>query len=161
MKRTLTTLALTALLAACGTSSTTWEVSNLAVVSDDCEVHDPADPLAGNFMITIDGSNVTMEHETLANLGGTTSDYIEGDNVVTVNGSSQTSVENTDCTAGLAEQFTLTLDDPLLRLENNDTLSVVWDHDETDESTTPGACAGDWFVTLPCASELTFTLTKI
>jgi hypothetical protein len=147
------------LLAACGgQGTTTWTVSNVIAVSDTCEFHDPANPLAGEFDITIEDSTVTIEHKEL-DVSATMSDYLETDDTFILNGESE-NTEFSPCTVKLAEKFTLALTETTKRIDTNDTLNVTWDHTETDESATDGDCTGVWFVPLPCESQITFTLTQ-
>ena len=163
MKKTyISMLASAALLVGCGGSAdtTTWTVSNLNVVSDGCELNDPMDPLAGLFDITIDGSTVTFAHTTLE-IEGTSTTFSEQDNEVIATNSREDSTSAAPCTAKLDDAFTISVTDEDRRLENNSELQVSWNHQESDVSSTPGACGGNvWFVDLPCTSVLTFTLTK-
>ena len=69
-------------------------------------------------------------------------------------------VDFPDCTVDAMDTFTVDLDDPSLSLAENTTVQVTWIHNEEDGSATPGACAGNWFVALPCTSQSTFTLTQ-
>lgn len=161
MKKTLSfALIASALMMACSNNdATTWTVSNLQVVgTDECEINDPADPLSGNFNITIDGNTFTMAHAelTIEASGDRSSDQADD---VTLTNSTENS-DYADCTAKLEDTFVVSATDGDLRIENNDTLTVVWNHTETDVSNTADACAGDWFVDLPCSSQLTFDLTK-
>ena len=64
------------------------------------------------------------------------------------------------CVVGLDDAMQLTLDDPDLSLDENDTVQVTWDHVETDESDVSGDCEGEWFVALPCSGQATLTLTQ-
>ena len=76
----------------------------------------------------------------------------------------------------LDDAMRLTLADPDLSLEEQDSLAVVWDHGETDISTAwTDACSLDangdplvdaddnpiilWFNELPCAGEANLTMT--
>jgi hypothetical protein len=137
----------------------TWTVSDYTVVVDDeseggCEVVTPTEPL-DEFEITIDGSTATLESVELI-LGGTSEDYDPADDTVIFTDSFEDGLD--DCLVDLVDTFTVELDDPSVSLDENTTVQVTWDHEESEAST--GACDGVWFVALPCASQATFTLTQ-
>jgi len=136
----------------------TWTGSTLTIVGDECDFFAADEPL--NVDITIEGSTVTMvDTDPQSALTASTDDYSPTDDSVLLTGK----VINEDyppCKASLEDAFTLELDDPDLSLDENQTLQVTWNHVEVDESDTPGDCAGEWFVDLPCSGEATFTFTK-
>lgn len=155
------TLLLVPALFACSGSGdkTTWTISDVQTVgTDECEINPTAEPFVGSFDISIDGSNFTFAHTDLE-LEATTDDFSEQADEVTVTGTTE-NTEFPPCTAQLDDSFVITAEDGDKRIENNDTLTVVWNHEETDASAVAGDCAGEWFVDLPCQSQVTFTLTK-
>lgn len=164
MKKVIFAAASILAIVSCGSNGqTTWTISNLQVVSDACETNDPADPLTGTFDITIDGSNFTFAHTALE-IEGSSSTFTEQANSV----DATKTFENTEfspCVAKTDDTFTITVADSNRRLDNNDTLTVVWNHVESDASATAGACNSTtpplWFVDLPCTTQQTFTLTKV
>lgn len=151
-----------------GIITTTWNVSNYAVDTDDCESASPTEPLVA-FDITIDGSTATLESLDLMvpgtgePLGGVTMTYDPADGTVVFTASFMDSaVEFPDCVVDATDTFTVSLDDPTMSLDQNTTVEVTWVHDESesDDSAMPGACDNNWFVTLPCTSQSMFTLTQ-
>jgi hypothetical protein len=139
----------------------TWTVSDYTVVVDaedegGCEAVSPTEPL-NEFELTIDGSTATLESVELI-LGGTSEDYSPEDDTVIFTDSFEDGLD--DCVVDALDTFTVELDDPNVSLDQNTTVQVTWDHEESDASATPGACDGVWFVALPCASQATFTLTQ-
>ncbi|MGB5810376.1 MAG: hypothetical protein WBG86_07600 [Polyangiales bacterium] len=136
----------------------TYTISDLLVLSDECEIHDPDEPFTGAFEVIIDGNIATMEHTTLV-LDAVTFDYSPEDETVIMTGDSSTS-EFDPCRVDFLEAFTLVLDDPNQSLDENETIDATWDHTETDASDVADACDGVWFVPLPCTSRATFTLTQ-
>ena len=163
MKKTifLASLASMLMLACSDNDSTTWTISNVVYSGDNCQLEDPEEPFEGTMSITIDGSNVTLAHTELT-IEGSTSDFSEQDDDVTLTNKFEEPVETTDCIVEQADTFVVSATDGDLRLENNDALTVVWSHTETDVSNTANTCNdGDhWFVSLPCTSQVTFDLTK-
>jgi hypothetical protein len=156
MKRTFIAMLLAGLAAGCGTSNLTWEISDVTYgASDECEFS-AGDPISGNFLMTISGETVTMEHESLIGVGGSTTDYLETDDVVTLEGTFQ----NTDVPPCVVKY-----DDTFKRLDTNDTLTVKWTHVENDDSSSGTACRDSdpplWDVDLPCTTIVNFTLTKV
>jgi hypothetical protein len=135
----------------------TWTVSDYAVVTDDCGAVEPNPPLE-EFEITIDGSTATLESVELI-LGGTSDDYNpEDDTVVFTDSFTDSPDAAPDCIVDLTDTFTVELDDTAASLDENTTVQVTWDHDES--TTTSQECEGQWFVALPCDSQATFTLTQ-
>ena len=58
----------------------------------------------------------------------------------------------------LDDAMQLGLDDVDVSIDQNTTLSVIWDHAEDEVST--DECMGVWFNDLPCSGEVTLTLTQ-
>lgn len=133
----------------------TWVASDLTIVgTDECMFFDEAEALT--FEMTIQGSTVTMD-QTVTSLTVSTDNYLPTDDEVTLTGSTENS-NNDPCVVMLDDAFRLLLDDPSVSLDQNDTLSVTWDHVEEEVST--DECQGVWFNDLPCAGEATLTLTQ-
>ncbi|MDH3201116.1 MAG: hypothetical protein OEM15_09505 [Myxococcales bacterium] len=139
----------------------TWDVSGYTVESDGCEAVSPTEPLTA-FDVTIEGSDAALESVDLV-LGGVTMTYDPADSTVEFTDSfTDGPMAVPDCVVDLMDTFTVVLGDPSVSLDQNTTVQVTWDHDESesDESAMPGACDGAWFVDLPCDSQATFTLTQ-
>lgn len=135
----------------------TWTTAGLTIVGDECEffVDEPLE-----FVITIQGSTVIMEDaDPQSSLAVSTDSYSPEQNQVLLTGQT-TNEDFPPCVAGLDDAFQLALDDPDTSLDMNDTVQVTWTHVETDESAVEGDCEGEWFVSLPCSGEATFTLTQ-
>lgn len=138
----------------------TWTSSDLTIVGEDeCMFFLESEALT--FQMTISGSNVTMATQLGDSpdsiLSVSTDDYMDTDDEVTLVGS--TTNDNFDpCVVMLDDAFRLGLDDPDVSLDQNDTLSVVWDHVEDEVS--ENECMGIWFNDLPCSGEATLTLTQ-
>jgi hypothetical protein len=170
MKRVFFTIALAAtVVAGCDTTDTgvigplTWTSSNMTIEgTDDCEFFDPNEMLT--FEMVINGSDVTMADPN-SSLVVSTDDYSPTDNVVVLTGAGTVDTVPMDrmppCVVGLEEELTLTLDDPDVSLDQNETVQVTWDHREEDISANLGDCGNNvWFVPLPCEDQATFTLTQ-
>jgi len=138
----------------------TWDVSAYTVVNDACEAVEPNPPLTA-FEITIDGSDAALESVDLV-LGGVTMTYDPADSTVVFTDSfTDGPMAVPDCVVDLMDMFTVVLDDPSVSLDQNTTVQVTWDHEESDGSAVPGTCDRPvWFVDLPCTSQATFTLTQ-
>lgn len=135
----------------------TWSTPGLTVVGDDCDFF-ADEPLT--FEITIVGSTVIMQDaDVQSSLEATTDDYSPEQDEILLNGLT-TNDDFPPCVVELDDAFRLTLDDPDVSLDQNDTVQVTWDHVETDVSDVANGCEGEWFVPLPCAGEATFTLTQ-
>jgi hypothetical protein len=139
----------------------TYTVSDYTVVEDPCGAVTETPPdfvLDGtDFEITIDGSTAILESVEYV-LGGESTGYSpEDDEVVFTDSFTDGSG---DCVVDLMDTFTVALDDTGASLDENTTVQVTWDHDESDGSTVAGACEGVWLADLPCASKATFTLTQ-
>ncbi|MGB3052831.1 MAG: hypothetical protein WBB42_17645 [Polyangiales bacterium] len=133
----------------------TWVASDLTVVGTDaCEFFDPAEALS--FEMTIDGSTVTMM-DTATSLTVSTDNYFDTADEVLLTGSAEND-NNDPCIVMLNDAMQLGLDNIDVSLDQNDTLSVTWDHDEAETST--DECPDVWFVALPCSGEATLTLTQ-
>ncbi|MDH3622540.1 MAG: hypothetical protein OES69_09530 [Myxococcales bacterium] len=146
----------------------TWDVSNYAVDTDECQSASPTDPLIA-FDITIDGSTATLESLDLMvpgtgePLGGVTMTYDPAAGTVVFTTSFMDSaVKFPDCVVDATDTFTVSLDNPTVSLDQNTTAEVTWVHaeEESAASAMPGACIGNWFVDPPCTSQSTFTLTQ-
>jgi len=177
----LTAIAAT-LISACDSTDTTgptnWTSDDLAIVgTDECGFFTPGEELRA--VITVVGSTVTMVVQSVANPEAefelTTDSYDPMDNEVLVTGLSV----NTDfdpCVVQLDDAMRLTLADPDLSLEEQDSLAVVWNHAEEDISSAyDNACSLDengdplvdenddpiilWFNELPCSGQANLTLT--
>jgi len=135
------------------------------------------DPLVA--VITVVGSTVTMVVQSVDNPEAqfelTTDSYDPMDNEVTVTGLS-VNADNDPCVVQLDDAMRLTLADPDLSLEEQDSLAVVWNHAEEDISSAyDDACSLDengdplldendepfirWFNELPCSGEANLTMT--
>jgi hypothetical protein len=135
----------------------TWTTPGLTIVGDECEFFVDA---AMEFDMTIQGSNVVMEDaDPESDLAVSTDSYSPEQDEVTLTGLAMND-NFPPCVVGLDDAMQLGLDDPDLSLDENDTVQVTWDHVETDESDVSGDCEGEWFVSLPCSGEATFTLTQ-
>jgi len=183
MKRIFLTIALVASVAlGCDSTDTTGPVTftsdDLSIVgTDECMFFIEDDPLVA--VITVVGSTVTMVVQSVNNPDAqfelTTDTYDPAQNEVTVTGLS-VNADNDPCVVQLDDEMQLTLADPDLSLEEQDSLAVVWDHGETDISTAwTDACSLDangdplvdaddnpiilWFNELPCAGEANLTMT--
>jgi hypothetical protein len=132
----------------------TWTGTNLSIVADDCVFFD--ETLVETFVMNIDGSEVTLEIPETEFLV-TTDDYAPTDDIVVLMGSA-TNNDFAPCEVELNDDFTIELDDTSVSLDQNDTVSVSWFHDEDDLS--GGACDGVWFADLPCTGEATLTLIQ-
>jgi len=106
--------------------------------------------------MNIDGSDLTLELPN-SNFILSTDDYDPMDTSVIVMGSA-TNDEFTPCEVQLNDDMTMALDDPNVSIDQNDTLTVQWFHDEEELST--DECGGVWFVDLPCFGEAELTLTR-
>jgi len=138
-----------------GIGPLTWVASDITIVgTDDCEFFDPAEALS--FEMTIDGSTVTLM-DTATSLTVSTDNYFDTADEVLLTGSAEND-NNDPCIVMLNDAMQLGLDNIDVSLDQNDTLSVIWDHDELETST--DECPGVWFVDLPCAGEATLTLTQ-
>ncbi|MGB5367824.1 MAG: hypothetical protein WBN15_20835 [Polyangiales bacterium] len=146
----------------------TWTVSDYTVVTDACEAvaEDPPDFVFNTFEITIDGDVATLvsEFDNFGGepLGGVADPYSPDDNPVIFASSYTTGVmETPDCVVNVTDEYSVALEDPFVSLDQNATVEVTWNHDESDGSVTPGTCDPPvWFVELRCASQATFTLTQ-
>ncbi len=132
----------------------TWVASDVTIVGmDECEFFNPDEALS--FEMTIDGSTLTLAQST--GLSVSTDNYFDTADEVTVTGSGEDSSQD-PCIVMLDDAMQLGLDDPDLSIDQNDTLSVIWDHSE--DETSVDECPGVWFVDLPCSGEVTMTLTQ-
>lgn len=183
MKRIFLTISLIASVAlGCDTTDTTGPVTftsdDLSIVgTDQCMFFIEDDPLVA--VITVVGSTVTMVVQSVNNPDAqfelTADDYDPAQNEVTVTGLS-VNADNDPCVVQLDDAMRLTLADPDLSLEEQDSLAVVWNHAEEDISTAwMDACSLDengdplvdenndpiilWFNELPCAGEANLTMT--
>jgi hypothetical protein len=144
--------------------TTTWDVSDYTVVGNaDCGAvtEDPLDPF-NEFEITIDGSDAALESVEFT-LGGVTMTYDPtADTVVFTDTFTDSPAAEPDCVVELMDEFTVELENTSVSLDQNTTVQVTWDHEETDVSAVPGTCTPDvWFnVVLPCTEQATFTLTQ-
>ncbi|MFW2389512.1 MAG: hypothetical protein ACN4G0_14320 [Polyangiales bacterium] len=138
----------------------TWVSSDIMIVGEDeCMFFLESESLT--FEMTIEGSNLTIATQLGDSpdsiLSASTDSYAPTDDEVSVFGSIDNS--NFDpCIVQLDDAFQLGLDDPDVSIDQNDTLSVVWNHVEEELST--DECEGIWFNVLPCAGEATMTLTQ-
>lgn len=138
----------------------TWTSSDLTIVgTDECMFFLESEALT--FEMTIDGTNVSMVTQLGDSpdsiLAVSTNDYSPTDDEVTLTGTT-TNDDFAPCEVTLDDAFRLGLDDPDVSLDQNDTLSVIWDHAEQELST--DECGGVWFNDLPCSGEATLTLTQ-
>lgn len=140
----------------------TWTVSDYDVVSDDCQAVTPG-PGEGltAFEITIVGDTATLESVDF-DLGGVADPYSPDDDPVVFDDEYEIGVETApDCVVEATDKFTVNLGNPALSLDQNSTADVTWDYTETDASDPAGACTpAVWGLELPCASQVTFTLTQ-
>lgn len=134
----------------------TWTSTGLTIVADDCEFFVDE---ALTFEIRIQGSAVDMMADPHSSLAASTDNYSPESDTVLLTGS-QINENFLPCRVDLQDAFALTLDDPNVSLDQNSTVQVTWDHVEADVSDNPGDCEGEWFVSLPCSGEATFTLTQ-
>ena len=138
----------------------TWTSSDLTIEGDDeCMFFLESEALT--FQMTIDGSNVTMVTQLGDSpdsiLSVSTDDYMDTDDSVTLIGST-TNEKFDPCVVTLDDAFRLGLDNTDVSLDQNATLSVVWNHVEEEFST--DECLGVWFNDLPCSGEANLTLTQ-
>ncbi len=132
----------------------TWVSSNLTIVpTDGCEFF--SDSRALTFEMTIQGSTLTLVESS--GMTVSTDEYMETDDEVTVAGLAEDSSQD-PCLVELDDAMQLGLDDPDVRIDQNDTLSVTWNHAEAELST--DECQGVWWVDLPCSGVATLTLTQ-
>ena len=178
MTRILLTIALAAsVVAGCDTTDTTGPVTftsnDLTVVgTDECDFFTNNEELVA--VVTVLGSTVTMVVQSVDNpdsqLEVSAENYDPMQNEVTLTGLTVNNSKD-PCVVELDDAFTLLLGDPDLSLEEQDSLSVTWDHAEMDISSAwMDACSLDadgdpldeilWFVELPCAGEATLSMTK-
>jgi hypothetical protein len=135
----------------------TWTTPGLTIVGDDCDFFVDE---ALVFEMTIQGSNVVMtDADPESDLTVSADDYSPEQDQVRLTGLAMNS-NFPPCVVELDDAMLLVLDDTDVSLDLNDTVQVTWEHVETDISDTVGDCAGEWFVTLPCSGEATFTLTQ-
>ena len=106
--------------------------------------------------MNIDGSELTHELPN-SDFLLSTDDYSPEQDEVIVMGSA-TNNDFSPCEVQLNDDMNLGLDDPSVSIDENDTLTVTWFHDEEELSS--DECAGEWFVDLPCFGEAELTLTK-
>jgi hypothetical protein len=135
----------------------TWTTPGMTIVGDECDffLDEPME-----FEMTIQGSNVVMEDaDPQSDLVVSTDSYSPEQDEVLLNGLAMNTTYP-PCVVELDDAMRLLLDDPDLSLDLNDTVQVTWDHVEADISDTVGDCEGEWFVSLPCSGEVTFTLTQ-
>jgi len=133
----------------------TWVASDIAIVgTDECEFFDPNEALS--FEMTIDGSTLTLV-QPATGLSVSTDNYFDTADEVTVTGVGQDSSQD-PCIVMLDDAMQLGLDDVDVSIDQNDTLSVIWDHAE--DETSVDECPGVWFADLPCSGEVTMTLTQ-
>lgn len=131
-------------------------------VADDCDSFQPGEP-SGEFQITIDGNTLDLLYfpdpsDASIFVAASTDTFFPDDEAVTLFGGTSLDA-NATCTVEFVDQFTVTLTDPDLSLEDNDTLDVTWDTQERTD--TPAACDGVWPNDLPCEAEVTFQLTRV
>lgn len=148
-----------------GIIATTWDVSEYMVVGTDpcgAVTEDPPDFVFNAFDITIDGSDAALESVDFV-LGGVTMTYDPTDSTVIFTDSFTDGPDAVpDCVVDQTDMFTVELDDSSVSLDQNTTVQVTWDHDESDGSAVLGTCDRPvWFVDLPCTSQATFTLTQV
>lgn len=147
----------------------TWTVSAYTVVDDACEAVSPTEPLEA-FELVIAGSGAVLESLDLvvpgtgAPLGGIADPYSPEQDIVVFEASFEDGpATDPDCVVDAMDTFTVALDNPTVSLDQNETVQVTWDHEETEspDSASEGACdLPVWFVQLPCESQATFTLTQ-
>ena len=178
MTRILLTIALAAsVVAGCDTTDTTGPVTYTSndltyVEPDECDFFINNEELVA--VVTVLGSTVTMVVQSVDNPDSqfevSADDYDPMQNDVTLTSLSVNN-DKDPCVVQLDDAFRLTLDDPDLSLEEQDSLSVTWDHAEMDISSAwTDACSLDadgdpldeilWFIELPCAGEATLSMTK-
>ena len=184
MKRIFLTIALVAGVATgCDATDTTgpnsYTSNDLSIVgTDTCELFVANEPYEA--VITVVGSSVTMVINAVAfpdqTAEVTTDSYDPMQNEVLLTGLT-VNTNNDPCLVELDDAFRLTLDNPDLSLEEQTTVTVTWDHAETDTSAAwDDACSLDmdgnplvdenddpiilWIVELPCAGEATLTLVN-
>jgi len=138
-----------------GIGPLTWVSSDITIVgTDECMFFNETEALT--FEMTIDGSTLTLM-DTDTSLTLSTDNYFDTADEVTVTGSAENS-NFAPCVVMLDDAMQLGLDDVDVSIDQNDTLSVIWDHAEDEVST--DECMGVWFNDLPCAGEVTLTLTQ-
>ena len=132
----------------------TWVASGITIVGvDECEFFNPDEALS--FEMTIDGSTLTLAQP--GGLSVSTDNYFDTADEVAVSGVGEDSSQ-APCIVELQDAMQLGLDDVDVSIDQNDTLSVTWDHAE--DETSVDECPGVWFVDLPCSGEVTMTLTQ-
>lgn len=132
-----------------------WVASDITIVgTDSCEFFSETEALT--FDMNIDGSTLTLQLRDTS-LVLSTDTYMETDDQVLVTDSTEDS-QFDPCIVMLDNAMQLGLDDPSTSIDQNATLSVTWDHVEDEVSM--NECMGVWFVDLPCAGEVTLTLTQ-
>jgi len=151
----------------------TWTVSDYTVVpvqgiTDACEAvtEDPDNGFVFNtFEIRFDGdATLVSEFDNPSGepLGGVADPYSPDDDpVIFVSTYTDGVMAVPDCVIDATDRYTVALDDPSLSLDQNATVRVTWDHNESDGSAVLGECDPPvWDVELPCDSQATFTLTQ-
>ncbi|NNE17554.1 MAG: hypothetical protein HKN10_03650 [Myxococcales bacterium] len=145
----------------------TWVASDITVVGmDECNFFNPDEALM--FEMTIDGSTLTLVQSDGPSVS--TDNYFDTADEVIVSGSAEDSTQD-PCIVMLDDAMQLGLDNPDVSIDQNDTLSVTWNHVEEDISSAyDDACTLDdegnpldpilWFADLPCSGEATMTLTQ-
>ncbi len=144
----------------------TWDVSEYMVGQDDCMVVTPTPEVAlTTIEITISGSDLLLESnlENFFNnepLGGTSTSYSATDSMVVASSSFMVTPQGApECTVEIVDTFTLSLTNTSVSLDENETVTATWSHEETD-TTDPACTEAIWGLPLPCASDATFTLTQ-
>ena len=111
--------------------------------------------------------NVTHANPNLEQINYTAEEFSQQDDSVSVNGVVRVPIKQDDvetgCVVSITDTYTMTAGDTSRRLDNNDTMTVVWEHTQTDTSDTQGFCGTDNFFprVLPCDATITFDLTKV
>ena len=138
-----------------GIGPLTWVSSDITIVgTDECMFFNESEALT--FEMTIDGSTLTLM-DTETSLTVSTDNYFDTADEVTVMG--RTENANFDpCVVMLDDAMQLGLDNVDVSIDQNTTLSVIWDHVEAEVST--DECMGVWFNDLPCSGEVNLTLTQ-
>ncbi|MDH3654765.1 MAG: hypothetical protein OEN21_10890 [Myxococcales bacterium] len=138
-----------------GIGPLTWVGSEITIVgTDECMFFNESEALT--FEMTIDGTTLTLM-DTDTSLTVSTDNYFDTADEVTLTGSTENA--NFDpCVVMLDDAMQLGLDNTEVSIDQNTTLSVTWDHVEEELST--DECLGVWFNDLPCAGEVTMTLTQ-
>lgn len=139
-----------------GIGPLTWVASDLMIVgTDECEFFNEAEALS--FEMTIDGSTLTMTEPDIGIVLSTDNYFDTADEVIVTGTAEDSSVA--PCIVTLDDAMQLGLDNIDVSIDQNDTLSVTWNHVE-EEASTDECGPGIWFVDLPCAGEMTLTLTQ-